>query len=147
MQEPKNKVTEVSSGIINSFIRITKKTIIFGIIIPGVIYLIIRFLEIAFGYSWQDQLIFQYISYIYGIGYIVFLTYKAVAGQIHTTIYYSIGWILGLLLLFRFGVFNLQDFLNILLIPTIFVILKIIYLIFRKPTKIIRKESIRRRSP
>lgn len=132
MPKQKTKLTEVSSGFFNSFIRIAKKTIIFGILIPGAIYLIIRFLEIVFGFSWKNNLIYQYISYIYGIGYVVFLTYKTVIGQLHTTVYYSIGWILGLLLLFRFGIFNLQDFLNILIIPTIFIIIKILYLILRK---------------
>jgi len=124
--------SEISSGIINSFIKIAKKTIIFGIIIPGAIYLLIRFLEIAFGFAWKDQFIFQIISYTYGIGYIAFLTYKASISQLHTTVYYSVGWILGLILLLRLGIFSLETFFSFLIIPTIFIIIKFIYLIFRK---------------
>lgn len=145
MQEPKNRITEVSNGIINSFIRIAKKTIIFGILIPGAIYLLIRFLEIAFGFAWKDQLIFQYISFIYGIGYVAFLTYKAVAGQIHTTAYYSIGWLLGLILLFRLGVFNTELFFNSLIVPLAFVVIKLIYLIFRKKPKNVYRKIKRKR--
>ena len=127
-----NEVKEVSSGIIGSIIRITKKTIIFGIILPFIIYIFIRFLEIAFGYSWQQQLIFQYIAYIYVIGYVAFLVYMSVRNQIHSTLYYSIGWILGLLLLYRLNIFEFEMFKDFIIIPAIFIILKILYLILKK---------------
>jgi len=127
-----NEVKEVSSGIIGSIIRITKKTIIFGIILPFIIYIFIRFLEIAFGYSWQQQLIFQYIAYIYVIGYVAFLVYMSVKSQIHSTLYYSIGWILGLLLLYRLNIFEFEMFKDFIIIPAIFIILKILYLILKK---------------
>lgn len=130
-----NETKEISSGIVNSIIKVIKKTIIFGIIIPFVIYVFIRFLEIAFGYSWQQQLTFQYIAYIYVIGYVAFLVYLSVKNQIHSTLYYSIGWLLGLFLLYRFGIFQWEQFKDFLIAPVVFVILKITYLIFKKPNK------------
>lgn len=127
-----NETKEVASGIVESIIRIIKKTIIFGIILPFIIYIFIRFLEIAFGYSWQQQLIFQYITYIYVIGYVAFLVYMSVKSQIHSTLYYSIGWILGLLLLYRLNIFEFEMFKDFIIIPAIFIILKILYLILKK---------------
>jgi hypothetical protein len=127
-----NETKEVASGIVESIIRIIKKTIIFGMVIPFIIYIFIRFLEIAFGYSWQQQLIFQYIAYIYVIGYVAFLVYMSVKSQIHSTLYYSIGWILGLLLLYRLNIFEFEMFKDFIIIPAIFIILKILYLILKK---------------
>ena len=136
-----SETKEISSGIVNSIIRVIKKTIIFGIIIPFVIYIFIRFLEIAFGYSWQQQLTFQYIAYIYVVGYVAFLVYMSVKNQIHSTLYYSIGWLLGLLLLYRFGIFQWEQFKDFLIAPIIFVILKIAYLLFRKPRKLEQRKT------
>ena len=138
-----SEIKEISSGIVNSIIRITKKTIIFGIIIPFIIYIFIRFLEIAFGYSWQQQLTFQYIAYIYVIGYVAFLVYLSVKNQIHSTLYYSIGWLLGLFLLYRFGIFQWEQFKDILIVPVVFVILKIGYLLFfrSKPKKLEQRKT------
>ncbi len=127
-----SEIKEVSSGIVESIIKIIKKTIIFGMVIPFIIYIFIRFLEIAFGYSWQQQLIFQYIAYIYVIGYVAFLVYMSVKSQIHSTLYYSIGWILGLLLLYRLNIFEFEMFKDFIIIPAIFIILKILYLILKK---------------
>lgn len=138
-----NETKEVSSGIVNSIIRITKKTLIFGIIVPFIIYIFIRFLEIAFGYSWQQQLIFQYIAYIYVIGYVAFLVYMSAISQIHSTLFYSIGWILGLLLLYRLGIFQFEMFTDFLIAPVVFVILKIGYLLFfsKKPTELKQRKT------
>lgn len=138
-----SETKEISSGIVNSIVRITKKTIIFGIIIPFIIYIFIRFLEIAFGYSWQQQLTFQYIAYIYVIGYIAFLVYMSIRTQIHSTLYYSIGWMLGLLLLYRLQIFQWEQFKDILIVPVVFVILKIGYLLFfrRKPQKLEQRKT------
>ncbi len=138
-----SETKEISSGIVNSIIRITKKTIIFGIIIPFIIYIFIRFLEIAFGYSWQQQLTFQYIAYIYVIGYIAFLVYMSIKSQIHSTLYYSIGWVLGLLLLYRLQIFQWEQFKDILIVPVVFVILKIGYLLFfrSKPQKLEQRKT------
>lgn len=133
MVEKKNN--EISNGIIKAIIRVTKKIAIFGIVIPFIIYISIRFLEIAFGYSWENQLFFQYIAYFYVIGYSTYLTFRAIKNQLYSTFYYSIGWIIGLLLLFRFGLFQWEQFKDGLFIPIVFIILKTIYLLFKKKDK------------
>jgi len=137
-----SETKEISSGIVNSIINVTKRTMIFGIVIPFIIYTFIRFLEISFGFSWQQQLIYQYIAYIYVIGYITFLIYMSAINQIHSTLFYSIGWIIGLLLLYRLG-FQFMIFSNFLLIPVVFVILKVTYLLFRKERKLEQRKIIK----
>ncbi len=134
-----NSTTEISKGIVQSFIRIAMRVILFGIIIPGIIYIGIRFLEIAFGFGWKEQLTYQYMGYIYTVGYALFLVYMAIRNQLSTTLYYSIGWIFGLLLMFRLGIFTTRMFFGFLFVPVIFVIIKILYLIFKKKEKKVKR--------
>ncbi len=125
-----SKTKSMADGIINAIVKIIKNTALFGVAIPFLIYIFIRFLEICFGFAWEQQLVFQYLAYIYVLGYTVFLLYKSIKNQLYSTLYYSIGWILGVLLLYRLGVFQWSVFKDFLFVPVVFVFLKIIYLLF-----------------
>lgn len=129
------KTKEVSEGIQSSFIKIIKKNLIFVILIPFIVFIFIRFLEISFGHGWKNQLLFQYIGYIYVIGYSAYLAYRAIKNQLYSTLYFSIGWLIGLFLFYRYGFFEFNQFKEVLIIPIVFIILKIIFLILKKKKK------------
>lgn len=132
-----NNTKELTTGFFVAFKRTIKKLTI-GAVISLLSSMLIRFIEIAFGFAWEEGLTYLFLSYCYLIATTANSVYVAFKGYYKGGIFYIIGWALGSLLLFKFNIINLTTFYDSLIIPVTVFIITIIFRLLLKTKK--RKE-------
>jgi hypothetical protein len=139
-----NNTQELTKGIFVSFKKVIKKLTI-GAAISLLITLLIRFIEISFGYAWEEGLTYLFLSYGYLIATTAQSVYMAFRGYLKEGIYYIIGWALGSVILVSFGVITSSIFYDSLIIPSAVIIVKIIFILIKKRKN--NSVAIKRHSP
>jgi hypothetical protein len=139
-----NNTQELTKGIVASFKKVIKKLTI-GAAISLLITLLIRFIEISFGYAWEEGLTYLFLSYGYLIATTAQSVYMAFRGYLKEGIYYIIGWALGSVILFSFGVITSSTFYDSLIIPSAVIIVKIVFILIKKRKN--NSVAIKRHSP
>lgn len=132
-----NNTKKLTKGMFVSFKKVIKKLTV-GAAISLLITLLIRFIEISFGYAWEEGLTYLFLSYGYLVATTAQSVYMAFRGYLKEGIFYIIGWALGSTILFSFGVISSETFYDSLIIPLVVVIIKILYILLVKKKKKIR---------
>lgn len=140
-----NNTQELTKGIFVSFRGIIKKLTI-GAILSLIPTLIIRFIEISFGFSWENGIFFFLLSY----GYLIITTIQSIYYNIKTYlkegIYYIIGWTLGSIVLYRFSIITLNTFIDSIAIQVTIIVLRTIFKLLA-PSKNKPLRKFKRHSP
>jgi len=125
-----NKTKELTTGIFVALKSALKKLTV-GALISLLSTVGLRFLEIAFGFAWQNGLTYIFLSYGYLIATTAQSVYHSFKGYLKSGIFYIIGWACGSLLLYRYGIISKDTLLNSFLIPGIIIGIKVFYLLIK----------------
>lgn len=141
-----NNTKKLTKGMYVSFKGVIKKLTV-GAAISLLTSILIRFIEISFGYAWEEGLTYLFISYSYLIATTAQSVYMAFKGYLKEGIFYIIGWALGSAILVSFGVISTSTFYDSLIIPLAVIMVKILFVIIKRKGEKGKTKAIRKSDP